>query len=305
MRFKILLLISACSNVVHAASGALADPAIILSHLTVLTKTENYRTYSNIEQLNSTADYIQHIFQQYADTVFEQEFVVEGNRYKNVVCSFGVKNKKRIIIGAHYDVCGEQQGADDNASGVTGLLELARLLKDKPLNNRIDLVAFALEEPPFFRTCCMGSYVHAKSLFDNKTDVYGMISLEMIGYFSDKENSQDYPLKVLSKFYGTRGDYITLVKKWRAGTFANTFCEKFQERNDIKSKKFTGPALLQGIDFSDHLNYWNLGFSAIMITDTAFFRNKNYHETTDTLETLDIERMAKVIDTVYETVLIM
>lgn len=303
MRFQLLLLTMVISCVSRAIPSVSADSAIIVSHLTALTKTNDYRTYLNVGQLYSTANYIRSVFEKYADSVFTQEFVVEGNRYRNVICSFGIKNRKRIIVGAHYDVCGDQQGADDNASGVAGLLELARLLKGKILNHRIDLVAYALEEPPFFRTCYMGSYVHARSLIDNKADVYGMISLEMIGYFRDEDNSQTYPLKILSTIYGKKGDYITLVNKWRGGTFANVFCKKFQSADIIRTKEFKGPALLKGIDFSDHLNYWELGFSALMITDTAFFRNKNYHGPTDTMETLDIGRMAKVIDAVYKTLM--
>ena len=280
-----------------------SDTTIIKSHLTALTKTGKFRTYKNIEQLNNTADYIKTIFSQYSDSVFVQEYTVNGQVYKNVICSFGTENKRRVIVGAHYDVCDNQEGADDNASGVVGLLELSRLLKGQKLNQRIDLVAYSLEEPPYFRTEFMGSYIHAKSLLDNKTEVYGMISLEMIGYFKDEKKSQSYPVGILSLFYGNKGNYITLVKKFAAGKFTRKFCRKYKSTNAIRTKKFTGPPALQGIDFSDHLNYWKFGFSALMITDTAFFRNPNYHETTDTMETLDIKRMSKVIDGVFGTLM--
>jgi hypothetical protein len=147
----------------------------------------------------------------------------------------------------------------------------------------------------------MGSYIHAKSLFENKTEVYGMISLEMIGYFKDVKKSQSYPISILSLFYGNKGNYITLVKKFGAGEFPRKFCRKYKHTRAIKTKKFTGPPTLPGIDFSDHLNYWNFGFKALMITDTSFYRNKNYHKSTDTMETLDVKRMAKVIDGVFKT----
>jgi hypothetical protein len=220
-----------------------------------------------------------------------------------VICSFGTENEKRIIVGAHYDVCGKQEGADDNASGVAGLLELARMLKGRKLKYRIDLVAYSLEEPPYFRTEFMGSYIHAKSLADSKTNVYGMISLEMIGYFKDEKKSQSYPIGLLSLFYGNKGNYITLVKKFSAGKFTRKFCREFKSARTIRTKKFTAPPILPGIDFSDHLNYWRFGFSAMMITDTAFFRNKNYHEATDKMEILDIKRMAKVIDGVFASLI--
>lgn len=293
--FTFLLLTSYCF------ATTISDTTIIKSHLTAITKTGKFRTYKNIDQLNKTADYIKTVFSQYSDSVFIQEYSVNGQIYKNVICSFGTENKKRVIVGAHYDVCDNQEGADDNASGVVGLLELSRMLKGQKLNQRIDLVAYSLEEPPYFRTEYMGSYIHAKSLVDNKTEVYGMISLEMIGYFKDEKKSQSYPVGLLSLFYGNKGNYITLVKKFGAGQFTRKFCRKYKSTKVIRTKKFTGPPALPGIDFSDHLNYWKFGFSALMLTDTAFFRNKNYHEPTDTMETLDIKRMAKVIDGVFST----
>ncbi|GAB1462666.1 M28 family peptidase [Pedobacter sp.] len=238
-------------------------------------------------------------FLNYSDSVSFQEYQVNGKTYKNVLCSFGTKNQQRIIVGAHYDVCGNQEGADDNASGVVGLLELARQLKDQKLNKRIDLVAYTLEEPPYFRTEYMGNYVHAKYLSENNIEVFGMLSVEMIGYFKDEKHTQDYPLSILSWFYGNKGNYITLVNKFNKGKFARKFSKSFKKSKAIKTKKFTGPKALGGIDFSDHLNYWNFGYSALMITDTSFYRNKNYHKKTDKLETLDINRMAKVIDGNY------
>ncbi|MEZ4805213.1 MAG: M28 family peptidase [Bacteroidia bacterium] len=278
-----------------------SDTTLIKSHLTAITKTEKFRNYYTIDQLNKTADYIKSVFSQYSDSVFIQEYLVNGQVYKNVICSFATENKRRVIVGAHYDVCGNQEGADDNASGVVGLLELSRLLKGQKLNQRVDLVAYTLEEPPHFRTEFMGSYIHAKSLVDKKVDVYGMISLEMIGYFKDEKKSQSYPIGLLSLFYGNKGNYITLVKKNGAGSFTRKFCRKYKSTKAIRTKKFSGPPSLPGIDLSDHLNYWKFGFSALMLTDTAFYRNKNYHESTDTMETLNITRMAKVIDGVFST----
>jgi Zn-dependent M28 family amino/carboxypeptidase len=282
-----------------------ADTTLIKQHLVNITKTEKFRNHKNINQLNEIADYIKSSFQTYTDSVTFQEFEVYGKTYKNVIASFGTEHKERIIIGAHYDVCGNQEGADDNASGVVGLLELARLLKNTPLNYRIDLVAYTLEEPPYFKTEFMGSFVHAKYLKDKNIEVYGMLSVEMIGYFSDTKKSQTYPVGILSLFYGNKGNFITLVRKFGAGKFARKFAKRYKKSKLISTKKFTGPKWLPGIDFSDHLNYWKFGFSALMITDTAFYRNFNYHEPTDTIETLDIERMAKVIDGIYESILLL
>ncbi len=300
---QLTLLFSIIFIATSSFSQNFSDTNRIKAHLTNITKTSTFRTFNNIALLNKTADYIKTEFLLYSDSVTFQEYQVQGKTYKNVICSFGTENEKRIIIGAHYDVCDKQEGADDNASGIVGLLELARLLKGQKLNYRIDLVAYTLEEPPFFRTESMGSYVHAKSLFDAQKEVFGMISLEMIGFFKDEKHTQDYPLKILSLIYGNRGNYITLVKKFGSGKFVHQFCRKFKHTKSIRTKKFTAPPALEGIDFSDHLNYWKFGFSALMITDTAFFRNKNYHEEGDKMETLDIKRMAKVIDGVYKSLL--
>jgi hypothetical protein len=297
------LILCALSFVCYAFACAKngADTTIIKAHLTTLTKTPEFRTQANLTQLNASADFIKNTFLQYCDSVSFQEYEVRGRIYKNVICSFGTEHPERIIVGAHYDVCGNQEGADDNASGIVALLELARLLQGQKLQHRLDLVAYSLEEPPFFRTEYMGSYIHAKSLLDNKTKVLGMISVEMIGFFKDEKHSQSYPVKILSLIYGNRGNYITLVKKFGAGRFIRQFCRRFKASRTIRTKKLTGPPALPGIDFSDHLNYWKLGFAAMMITDTAFYRNKNYHEATDTMETLDLQRMAKVIDGLFLT----
>jgi len=274
------------------------DSLRIINYLESIINTDDFRHSENIEILNDVAQYIHQQFSIYSNEVSYQEYMAEGNVYKNVIASFGPLDAKRIIIGAHYDVCGDQDGADDNASGVVGLLELARKLPELSLKYRIDLVAYSLEEPPFFRTEFMGSYIHAKYLKDNNIDVLGMISLEMIGYYSNEKGSQDYPVGLLKWFYGDRGNFIALIKKFGAGTFANKFVSQFKKQNYIKTSTLTAPSWLSGIDFSDHLNYWHFGYSALMITDTAFYRNKNYHEKTDTIDTLDIKKMHQVIKTV-------
>lgn len=297
-------LIACCVNG-SAQEHAKADSTRLYNHLSKITKQDGYRNYRNLEVLNATAEYILHEFSQWADTVFYQEYKADGRAYKNVIARFGPAQAPTIVIGAHYDACGNQPGADDNASGIAGLLELARLLamQAQPLQNQLQLVAYTLEEPPYFRTEHMGSYVHAKSLKEENTAVLGMISLEMIGYFSDKRNSQDYPVSPLKLIYGNKGNYITAVRSFGSGKFARQFTNTFKRENLIRTKRFTGPAWLPGLDFSDHMNYWKFGYSALMITDTAFYRNKNYHEPTDTLETLNTAKMALVIDQVLNALM--
>jgi Peptidase family M28 len=173
----------------------LADTTNIRRNLSSIINTPDYRNYKNITVLDTVAERIKKEFKSYTNNVYMQAYKVDESGYKNVIASFGPETGERIIVGAHYDVSHDQDGSDDNASGVAGVLELAKLLKDQPLKYRIDLVAFSLEEPPFFHTKNMGSYIHAKSLHDSSIAVKGMISLEMIGYFSDEKNSQTYPRK--------------------------------------------------------------------------------------------------------------
>lgn len=209
-------------------------------HLIAITETPNFE---NIDQLDLVADYIKENFSKYSDSVSVQEFTVDGQIYKNVIASFEIENKKRIIVGAHYDACGNQYGA--------------------------------LEPPPYFRTENMESYIYSKHLKDNNVDVFGMVSVEMIGYFDDKPNSQNYPIDLLSWFYGDRCDFITVVKTFNAGKFANEFNKLYKKSGKINTQTFIAPKLLHGINYLDHLNYWKFGHSTFMITNTSFFRNKN------------------------------
>ncbi len=300
----ILLTISAgCSFSQNMPSGQInhVDTIRVKNDLFEIVNLEKSRNYKNIEMLNKVALYIKTEFEKVCDSVAYQSYNVDNSEYKNVIASIGMKNKERIIIGAHYDVFGDQQGADDNASGVAGLLELARLLSKEKLAYRIDFVAYTLEEPPFFRTKEMGSYVHAKYLFDNQISIKGMICLETIGFYDEKPNSQDYPIPGMSLVYGTKGDFITVVQNSKGKGFGKVIKDLMKQQNLIKTKSFKGSAALPGIDFSDHMNYWNFNYEAVMITNTAFYRNKNYHTDKDKLETLDIEKMSLVIEQLYMT----
>src|SRR5262249_45198793 len=144
---------------------------------------------SHLENLDAVAAYIKNEFSQITASVSEQPFRVQGKSYRNVIARFGPDSAERIIVGAHYDAAGPLPGADDNASGVAGLIELARLLGRQAPRMRVELVAFTLEEPPYFGTTGMGSSVHAESLRKENIRVRAMFSLEMIGYFSDAPKS--------------------------------------------------------------------------------------------------------------------
>ncbi len=301
-----LLLLLACSGQPRPKpfSGPAAAVDRLQQHLTFLTSTPQPRNYRHVAVLDSVAAYISRHFQKAGARAAVQPYQADGQTYRNVIGSFGPVDGPRLIIGAHYDVCGNQPGADDNGTGVAALLELARLLGQQPtLPGRIDLVAYSTEEPPYFRTPQMGSYVHAKSLHDAAVPVRGMVSLEMLGYYDERPGSQHYPVGALKAIYGSRGNFITCVRRFGGGAFARQFAHRFEAAATLPVKHFTGPAALPGVDFSDHLNYWAFGFPALMITDTSFFRNANYHEASDTMDTLDFARIAQVTDAVLQAAL--
>jgi len=271
----------------------------------VLTSIQPPRYYKNIDSLNRIADYIYKEFKKLSCHTTIQPFTINGDEYKNIICSFGINKEERIVVGAHYDVFGPFPGADDNASGVAGLLELARLLNEqKPdMTRRIDLVAYSLEEPPFFRTSYMGSSIHARSLSKSSSKVTLMICLESIGYFSDKPNSQHFPLPFLRWFYPDRGNFIVVVGKWGQSKPVKKVRALMSQVSAIYVDSIVAPSFLPGIDLSDHLNYWKYGYDAVMITDSAFYRNPHYHQLSDTIETLNFNAMAEVIRGVYWTVI--
>lgn len=281
----------------------LSDTSNIRRNLNAIINTKDYRNYKNLQVLDTVANRIKHDFEKYTTRVSSQEYQVNGNTYQNIIASFGPEQGQRIIVGAHYDVCRNQDGADDNASGVAGVLELARLLEHQSLKYRIDLVAYTLEEPPFFNTKQMGSYVHAQSLHDAGIPVKGMISLEMIGYFSDEKNSQHYPVGMMKWIYGDKGNFITIVQKSFCGEFAKEFKREFFKNNSINTKSLRVPWFVGGANLSDHENYWAFGYSAVMVTNTAFFRNLNYHTASDKLMYLDIPKMGLVIDGVFRALI--
>jgi Zn-dependent M28 family amino/carboxypeptidase len=271
--------------------------------LQFLTQIQPPRSYNHIDSLNSVAEYIAERFKQIGLEVEFQEFQVDGNIYKNVIGILNPQYQKRLLFGGHYDVCGEIEGADDNASAVAGVVQSATQLYEyrEKLPFRVEFIAFVLEEPPYFNTSNMGSYIHANYLKEKEIEVIGLINYEMIGYFSDEPSSQEYPIDEMEDIYGDIGDYIAIV----SNVASDAFLEKLgltSVQSQIKIYDMILPDALSDITASDHLNYWDLGFDAVMVTDTAHFRNPNYHTEEDTLETLDIKKMGYVIDAVVQSV---
>ncbi|MEZ4936802.1 MAG: M28 family peptidase [Crocinitomicaceae bacterium] len=264
----------------------------VQSHVNVLCNTSRPRNHENIEILDSVATYIFHQFEAYCDTVYYQTFEVNKKTYKNVIGVLNANAFELVVIGAHYDVCGATPGADDNASGISGLIESGRLLSEKEIKNRIELVAFTLEEPPYFRTENMGSYHYANKLKKEKADLKYMVCLEMIGYYDENKNTQEYPVDAMKHQYGTQANFLAIVENEKQGNVGKELFDKLKSQSSIKYEYVQAPSFMTGVDFSDHLSFWKLGLKAFMITDTSFYRNKHYHEDSDKPELLDYNKIA-------------
>ncbi len=282
-----------------------AQQECLYKHVEFLTPLSPARNWENLETLAACCSYITKEFNAAGYKVEKQKWMVHGNEYSNLIASWNRDKKKRLIVGAHYDVAGEQLGADDNASAVAGLLETARLLaENKPdLDYRIDFVAYCLEEPPFFGTPHMGSYIHAHSLCQEKAEVLGMINFEMIGFFTEEPASQNFVyIPELKGILPSTGNFIFLAGQEGFGEFTEAVFEKMSNNAavDVRMHNFPNGEGFAG--FSDHGNYWKFGYPAVMINDTGFERNPNYHLRTDTIDTLDFEKMTTVINSTYRAV---
>jgi Zn-dependent M28 family amino/carboxypeptidase len=229
--------------------------------------------------------------------VTRQNYEAQGVDSANleVVVPGGDRATEIVLAGAHYDTVPGSPGADDNASGVAAIVELARLLRDARPARTIRLVAFVNEEPPFFFWGEMGSKVYARAARARGDDIRVMLSLEMLGCYSDEKGSQGYP-PLLGHFYPAQGNYIAFVSNLRSRRALRNVFAAFRDASDFPAEKLAAPALVPGIAWSDQLSFWREGYPAAMVTDTAFHRYRHYHQPTDTPEKLDYARMAQVVE---------
>ncbi|MCX7914118.1 MAG: M28 family peptidase [Thermodesulfovibrionales bacterium] len=266
------------------------------------------RSYLDIEKLNTTALYIERMLLSYGCKTERQDFFYRNNLYANIIGEVEGYDKEIdeiIVIGAHYDTVVGTPGADDNASGIAGLLELARLTSLNPMRRTVKFVAFCLEEPPVFMTNNMGSYLYAKSLKEKKVNIYGMICLEMIGYFTEKDRSQYYPFYFFNYFYPKKGNFIALIGNISSLKFTQEVKNNFKRFSTLAIESLNSFSMLMGVDFSDHRNFWKFGYPAFMVTDTGFYRNPYYHAKGDTASTLDYSSMEEVVKGLYNALKIL
>jgi Zn-dependent M28 family amino/carboxypeptidase len=234
----------------------------------------------------------------------DQTCKIMGKEYANVeaVLPGAGQTDETVVVGAHYDSVPRSPGADDNASAVAGLLEIARLCRDGSFRRTLRFVAFANEEPPFFMTEEQGSRVYARRAKAAGMDVSAMVCLESIGYYSDAVGSQRYPFPA-GLLYPKTGDFIAFVGNLASGGLVRRSVELFRRTTPMRCQGGAWPSLIPGVSWSDQRSFWIEGWPAVMVTDTALYRNPHYHTRLDTPDTLDYDRTARVVRGVHRLVL--
>ncbi len=269
----------------------------LFSHVKNLSKTIGSRSYSEPEKLALARDYILDALKMYGYNPSLQTYPVDNHYFSNIIVSLpgGANNKEVIIVGAHYDTVSGSPGADDNASAVALLLETARLMAGQGLDRTLKLVFFTLEEPPIFGTENMGSRVFARKAREENMDIVAMICLEMVGYFHDERGKQGFPLPLMNLFYSSTPDFIGVVGNRKSAELAARVGEGLKKGCQVPVETLAAPSFVPGISLSDHSSFWKEGYRAVMLTDTAFYRNPNYHRSSDTMDTLNYDVMAELL----------
>lgn len=254
------------------------------------------RSMSRYAKLIEAAAFIEKSLRAAGFQVNRQSYEVKGRTAANLEVEIaGAKAPTEIVVvGAHYDSAAGAPGANDNGSGVAALLALARKFAGTPTGRTLRFVAFANEEPPHFQEPSMGSLRYARRGKERKENVVAMLSLETIGYYTDAPDSQHYP-PPLGLLYPSTGNFIAFVANPESDTLVREAAASFRKHAKFPSQWGVAPAMMPGVGWSDHWSFWQQGYQAIMVTDTALFRYPHYHLKTDTPDKLDYSRMARVV----------
>jgi Zn-dependent M28 family amino/carboxypeptidase len=265
-------------------------------HVEVLARDIGGRSAGRYFQLREAAEYIHGQLQSFGYAPERQTYEVDGLAFENISATLNGKaeSDKVFVFGAHYDTAGGLPGANDNASGVAATLELAHNFAHEAQTDSIRWAFFANEEPPYFRTPAMGSYVYAKRCRAQRENIAGMLSLETIGYYSEVPGSQTYPLKFHPRL-PDQGDFLGFVADIRSALLWRRVVRTFRKNTSLPAEGTIAPAGIPGIGWSDHWAFWQFGYRAVMVTDTAPYRYPYYHTSEDTPEKLDYDRMARAV----------
>ena len=255
------------------------------------------------KKLAAAADYIESTLTNAGHLVSRQSFKASGELCQNLEVEIRgtARPEEIVLVGAHYDSVQGSPGADDNASGAAALLALAKsALLRKPART-LRFVAFVNEEPPFFMTEQMGSLVCARRCRERNENIVAAFVIESVGYYSTAERSQKYPFPV-GLFYPSRGDFVAFVSRTRDSALVRSCVKSFRAHAPFPSEGGALPGALPGIGWSDHWAFWQVGYPALMVTDTATFRSPHYHTGNDTPDKLDYDGFARVVEGVAKVI---
>ena len=266
-------------------------------HVKALAVDIGPRTPSTPDSLVRAANYISSVFQDAGLSVKEQNYEYYDQRVTNLLAATPAAAglSTYYVVGAHYDTVLSTPGADDNASAVAVLLELAGRLRQDRLKAPVLLAAFTLEEPPAYLTGHQGSRIFVRSCQRNGDRVLGAIILEMVGYTAPR---QSYPFLPRWPGYPRQGNFIGIIGNWRSLRLGRAVLRGFRRNKQLPARSLFLPfdgRILPETRLSDHASFWDAGLPALMVTDTAFFRNPNYHLPSDTIDTLDFKFMAELV----------
>lgn len=252
------------------------------------------------KSIQASIDYIENQWNLMGYEISHESYDAMGDQATNLIVELpGSKRPDEIIlVGSHYDTVFSTPGADDNASAVAVMLEVSRILKETDNKRTIRFVAFTCEEPPYFNLDCMGSQHHARESKRRNDQIIGMLCLEMVGYYTTEPNSQNIPPlipKLLRGFFPKRGNFLAAVGNLASWKLCWQFRRGFKKgSSDMPLFSICLPERINEIRMSDNSSFWDQNYPALMLTDTSFLRNPNYHRSTDTPETLDYPRMTQV-----------
>lgn len=265
-------------------------------HVEKLASEIGERNVFKPDKLRAAADYIEGVFTNAGYKVNRQAYTVLRETCYNLEVELKGKSlaDEIVVVGGHYDSVSGSPGANDNASGVAAVMELARAWVGRKPARTLRFVAFVNEEPSFFQTETMGSLVYARQCRQRNEKIVAMLSLETVGYYSAAKGSQKYPFPV-GLFYPSRGDFIAFVGNRANAGLVRRCVSSFRREASFPSEGAALPGRLPGIDWSDHWSFWQAGYPGIMVTDTAPFRYPHYHTEQDTPDKLDYERLARVV----------
>ncbi|HET8646621.1 MAG TPA: M28 family peptidase [Vicinamibacteria bacterium] len=273
------------------------SPQRLRAHVQRLAGDIGERNVWRPAALEQAAAYVASVLGEGGDTVAAQEFQARGVAVRNLELERPGSDRAAevVVVGAHYDTVQGCPGADDNGSGVAALLEIARGLRGRAHRRTVRLVAFVNEEPPFFQGEEMGSLRYARRCRQRGEAVAAMLSLETIGYYTDAPHTQSYP-PPLGLLHPHTGNFIGLVSDLHSRALLHTVEQAFRRHSTVPAEAAAAPAWLPGVGWSDQWSFWQAGYPAVMVTDTAHLRNPAYHTGADTPDTLDYVRMAGVVE---------